>query len=199
MFSSSNFNGANRGAGGRRTGPGESGANEPGAGEPAGSDANANPPAGQPRPVDSSTPDAGASDADQGASAARIYSRWPTRERFEEIVAAALEEIPDPLWKMIDNVAVMVEEWPQQHQLESVGLTDPRQLLGLYEGVPLTSRTSHYGLVAPDRITLFRRPIFGVCGPNEARIQAQIRRTVLHEMAHHFGISDERLIELGAY
>lgn len=194
MFSSNNFNGANRGAGGRRTGPGESGS-----GEPAHEPAPGEPRSEEPQPVDSSTPATPSEGADQGASAARIYSRWPTRERFEEIVAAALEEIPDPLWKMIDNVAVMVEEWPQQHQLESVGLTDPRQLLGLYEGVPLTSRTSHYGLVAPDRITLFRRPIFGVCGPNEARIQAQIRRTVLHEMAHHFGISDERLIELGAY
>ena len=195
MFSSSNFNGANRRAGGRRTAPGESGAGEQPTGEPAPGVQ----PASEPQPVEPDVPGAPGAGGEAGAEPARIYSRWPTRERFEEIVAAALEEIPDPLWKMIDNVAVMVEEWPQQHQLESVGLTDPRQLLGLYEGVPLTSRTSHYGLVAPDRITLFRRPIFGVCGPNEARIQAQIRRTVLHEMAHHFGISDERLIELGAY
>ncbi|MGL4651801.1 MAG: metallopeptidase family protein [Caldilineaceae bacterium] len=128
-----------------------------------------------------------------------MYSRWPSRERFEEIVAEALEEIPDPLWQMIDNVAILVEEWPQSHQLASVGLNDPRQLLGLYEGVPLTSRGSHYGLVPPDRITIFRRPIFGVCGPDDDRIRSQIRRTVLHEVAHHFGISDERLHELGAY
>jgi predicted Zn-dependent protease with MMP-like domain len=129
----------------------------------------------------------------------RIASRWPSRERFEEIVVEALDEIPDPLWEMIDNVAVMVEDWPEPHQLESVGLRNPRQLLGLYEGVPLTNRGAYYGMVTPDRITLFRRPIFGVCGPDEGRIREQIRRTVLHEVAHHFGISDERLIELGAY
>lgn len=193
MFSSSNFNGANRSGGERRIPAGDE--STPGADGTPGA-------AGTPGEPVQPAADGGASSAgaaNTGAPVTRVYSQWPTRERFEEIVAAALEEIPDPLWQMIDNVAVMVEEWPQQHQLASVGLTDPRQLLGLYEGVPLTSRTSHYGLVPPDRITLFRRPIFGVCGPNEARIQAQIRRTVLHEMAHHFGISDERLIELGAY
>lgn len=126
-------------------------------------------------------------------------SPWPTRERFEEIVSEALDSIPDALWEMIDNVAVMVEEWPTHHQLASVGLRAPRQLLGLYEGVPLTERTHHYGLVAPDRITLFRRPIYLACPPDESTIRAQIRRTVLHEVAHHFGISDERLLELGAY
>jgi predicted Zn-dependent protease with MMP-like domain len=124
---------------------------------------------------------------------------FPSRERFEEIVVEALEEIPDDLWELIDNVAVMVEEWPTRHQLESVGLRLRHQLLGLYEGVPLTERTHNYGLVAPDRITLFRRPIYLACPPDENAIREQIRRTVLHEMAHHFGISDARLIELGAY
>jgi predicted Zn-dependent protease with MMP-like domain len=129
----------------------------------------------------------------------RYISPWPSRARFEEIVGEALDSIPDPLWQMIDNVAVVVEDWAAPHQLQSVGLRDPRQLLGLYEGVPLTQRTNNYGLVAPDRITIFRRPIYGVCGPDETRIREQIRRTVLHEVAHHFGISDERLHELGAY
>jgi predicted Zn-dependent protease with MMP-like domain len=127
------------------------------------------------------------------------HNPFPTRERFEEIVVEALESIPDDLWALIDNVAVMVEEWPSRDQLDLVGLRLRHQLLGLYEGVPLTARTHNYGLVAPDRITIFRRPIYLACPPNENAIRAQIRRTVLHEMAHHFGISDERLHELGAY
>lgn len=129
----------------------------------------------------------------------RIISQWPSRTRFEEIVDEALTSIPDALWNAIENVAVTVEEWPDQYQLESVGLHNPRQLLGLYEGVPLTQRSSRYGMVTPDRITIFRRPIYAACGANEKAIREQIRRTVLHEIAHHFGISDARLVELGAY
>ena len=72
-------------------------------------------------------------------------------------------------------------------------------LLGLYEGVPLTKRSSHYGLVPPDKITIFRGPILRVTPLDEGAIRAQVRRTVLHEIAHHFGISDERLLEIGAY
>lgn len=124
---------------------------------------------------------------------------FPTRDRFEEIVAEALDEIPDELWALIDNVAVLVEEWPNRAQLDSLGLRSPYQLLGLYEGVPLTERTHAYGLVPPDRITIFRRPIYAACPPVEESIRAQIRRTVLHEVAHHFGISDARLLEIGAY
>jgi alcohol dehydrogenase len=72
-------------------------------------------------------------------------------------------------------------------------------LLGLYEGVALTRRTSHYNLAPPDKITIFRGPILQICPPDEDAVRAQIRRTVLHEIAHHFGISDERLLEIGAY
>lgn len=128
-----------------------------------------------------------------------LPSPYPTRARFEEIVGEALDSIPDDLWEVIDNVAILVEEWPSRDQLEDMGLRSPVQLLGLYEGVPLTGRSQSYGLVAPDRITIFRRPIYRYCPPDEAAIRAQIRRTVLHEVAHHFGISDDRLHELGAY
>jgi predicted Zn-dependent protease with MMP-like domain len=122
-------------------------------------------------------------------------------DRFEELVVEALGQIPDTLWQIVDNVAVTVEEWPSHHQLASVGMENGYGLLlGLYEGVPLTERSNHYGLVAPDLITIFRRPILQVCPPgDEDAIREQVRRTVLHEVAHHFGISDERLIELGAY
>lgn len=121
-----------------------------------------------------------------------------SRRRFEEIVAEALEEIPEALWQMVDNLVVTVEEWPSRRHLESVGLPPGQTLLGLYEGVPLTKRTTHYNLAPPDKITIFRGPILKFARPMKKRF-AQIRRTVLHEIAHHFGISDERLIELGAY
>lgn len=121
-------------------------------------------------------------------------------ERFEELVMEALDEIPDELWNVVDNVAVAVEEWPSAAQMDSVGLRKGNLLLGLYEGVPLTERTGGYGLVPPDKITIFRRPILTVCrAGDEDAVRTQVRRTVLHEVAHHFGISDARLHELGAY
>lgn len=129
-----------------------------------------------------------------------METHWLSRDHFEHLVEEALTDIPDALWNKIDNVAVVVEEWPSPHQLESVGMrSGGGLLLGLYEGVPLTARSHAYGLVAPDKITIFRGPILRVCPPDEAAIRAQVRRTVLHEIAHHFGISDERLHALGAY
>ena len=124
---------------------------------------------------------------------------YVTRHRFEELVAEAMAEIPDRLWNFIENVVVTVEEWPTRRQIESTGTPLGNTLLGLYEGVPLTVRTSHYGLVPPDKITIFRGPILRYCPPDEDAIRSQVRQTVLHEIAHHFGISDQRLIELGAY
>jgi predicted Zn-dependent protease with MMP-like domain len=129
----------------------------------------------------------------------RQTSYWLTRQRFEELVEEALELVPEALWEAIDNVAVTVEDWPSPRQLDDAGVPPGELLLGLYEGVPLIGRTGGYGLVPPDLITIFRGPILRVCPPNEAAVRNQVRRTVLHEIAHHFGISDERLDELGAY
>lgn len=128
-----------------------------------------------------------------------MQTSWLSAEAFETLVEQALAEIPDTLWNKIDNVAVVIEAWPSSQQMASVGMRSGGLLLGLYEGVPLTARSHAYGLVAPDKITIFRGPILQICAPNEAAIQAQVRRTVLHEIAHHFGISDDRLHELGAY
>jgi len=132
-----------------------------------------------------------------------MQTSWLSAEHFELLVEQALADIPEALWNKIDNVAVIVEDWPTAQQLQSVGMRGDRNqrglLLGLYEGVPLTARSHHYGLVAPDKITIFRGPILRVCAPTEEAIRAQVRRTVLHEIAHHFGISDERLHQLGAY
>ncbi len=127
-------------------------------------------------------------------------SRAITPERFDELVEDALESIPQSLWAAIDNVTVVVEEQPTARQMALVGTRAGHLLLGLYEGVPLTKRTHGYSLVPPDKITIFRIPILMICRPlDDEKIQAQVRRTVLHEIAHHFGISDDRLHELGAY
>jgi predicted Zn-dependent protease with MMP-like domain len=108
-----------------------------------------------------------------------------TPERFEELVADALDDIPPELARHMDNVWVMVEEgWGAN-------------LLGLYEGVPLTQRDAGYaGMVMPDRIKIFRRAICAMCH-TEDEVVAQVRQTVVHEIAHHFGIDDDRLHELG--
>jgi len=107
-------------------------------------------------------------------------------ERFEELVADAMDEIPDDLWSLVDNVAVMVQEG-----------TPGSGLLGLYHGVPLTKRDAGYGgMVMPDRISIFRLPILARC-KTEADVVQQVRVTVIHEVAHHFGIGDARLHELG--
>jgi predicted Zn-dependent protease with MMP-like domain len=107
-------------------------------------------------------------------------------ERFEELVADALDEIPEELWRLVDNVVVVVRE----------GI-EGSSLLGLYDGIPLTDRDASYdGMVLPDRISIFRRPILAMCG-DEAEVVEQVRITVIHEVAHHFGIDDDRLHELG--
>ncbi len=109
-----------------------------------------------------------------------------TRTRFEELVADALDSLPPDLGQTMDNVAVLVED-------RAVG----RSLFGLYEGIPLTRRgPSSYGWAMPDRITLYQDTICSVCS-TEAEVVAQVRKTVIHEVAHHFGISDPRLEELG--
>jgi predicted Zn-dependent protease with MMP-like domain len=106
-------------------------------------------------------------------------------DRFEDLVAAALDGLPPELGGMMQNVAVTVEHG-----------AGPPGLLGLYQGVPLTSRTSHYAGVLPDRITIFRLAICEISS-TELQVAAEVRRTVIHEVAHHFGIDDDRLTELG--
>lgn len=105
--------------------------------------------------------------------------------RFEEMVVTALDDLPEELGQLMSNVAVTVEHGP-----------GPPGLLGLYEGIPLTSRTSQYAGVLPDRITIYRRAICASCR-TEQEVADEVRRTVIHEIAHHFGIDDDRLSELG--
>ena len=107
------------------------------------------------------------------------------RERFEELVAEAIDGIPDELAARIDNVVIRVAE-------DSRG----GNLLGLYEGIPLTRREQYGALAMPDRITIYRRPICEMC-ESEDEVVETVRDTVIHEVAHHFGIDDDRLEELG--
>ena len=106
-------------------------------------------------------------------------------DRFEEMVVTALDGLPAEFGRLMSNIAVTVEHGP-----------GPPGLLGLYEGVPLTSRTSQYAGVLPDRITIYRRAICAICW-SEDEVGDQVRRTVIHEVGHHFGIDDPRLRELG--
>lgn len=117
---------------------------------------------------------------------------------FETLVAEALDSLPSDIQEKMENVEVVIEWRPSPTQLRRLGLRPGRTLFGLYEGVPLTKRTSHYGLVLPDKITIFRQPIEAHCRSDE-QVRQAVRRTVLHELAHHFGISDRRLRELGVY
>lgn len=106
------------------------------------------------------------------------------RERFEELVRDALDEVPDDLLKLMDNVVILVED------------DSPEGLLGLYEGHALTERGWHYGGVLPDRILIYRNPILRICDSEEDVVE-EVAITVVHEIAHHFGIDDDRLHELG--
>jgi predicted Zn-dependent protease with MMP-like domain len=116
-------------------------------------------------------------------------------DEFDELVADALDEIPSELADELDNVVVMVEEWPTAAQLDAVG--GAGMLFGLYEGVPATARGPiSYSGVAPDRITIFRGPLTRAAR-DRAELAAQVRVTVLHEVGHWFGMTDARLHELG--
>ena len=117
------------------------------------------------------------------------------RARFERLVERVVEGLPDEFHARLENVDVVVEDWPTQDDLTSLGLRHRYELLGLYQGVPLTKRGGHYGLVPPDKVTIFQRPIEAKCR-DDAKIMAEIGRVVRHEIAHHFGIGDRRLKEL---
>lgn len=106
-------------------------------------------------------------------------------ERFEQLVADALDGLPESLGLAMENVAVMVDD-----------RSPPGRLLGLYEGIPLTKRLNAYSAVMPDRITLFMQTICASCRDEDEVVEA-VRRTVIHEVGHHFGIDDHRLRELG--
>ena len=109
-------------------------------------------------------------------------------ERFDELVDTALDGIPDELAQLVRNVVVLVEDEPPEGE--------PDDLLGLYDGVALTERDSSTLLGLPDRIFVFRGPLLDMCESEEELVE-EVRITVVHEVAHHFGIDDDRLHDLG--
>lgn len=119
-------------------------------------------------------------------------------KKFEALVVQALEELPAFFKERLQNIEVLITDWPTEEELEAAGIGPDELLLGLYQGIPLTERASDYGLVLPDTITLYRGCFAELCD-TPAEIVAEVKQTVKHEIAHYFGISDERLAELGAY
>src|SRR3954467_3366630 len=110
-----------------------------------------------------------------------------SREQFEGAVAPALAGVPPDLARLMDNVVVLVEDDPP---------ADDPDLLGLYDGTPLTERGHGYSLVLPDRITIFRNPTLAICESADEVVD-EVQIPVVHEIAHHFGIDDDRLHDLG--
>ena len=112
-----------------------------------------------------------------------------SRGLFEEYAQDALDSLPSDLRTRMSNVEIVVDDEPPAG----------KPLLGLYQGVPLTRRSSYYSGVLPDKITIYRGPLMRLYGKDPERLQREVKRVVLHEVAHHFGISDERLIEIDRY
>lgn len=120
-----------------------------------------------------------------------------SRQAFEQLVVEALERLPPEIAAALENVEIVIEREPSYRHRRAAGVIRGT-LYGLYEGVPLTERTSSYNLVPPDVITIFQGPICRRARTIE-EVREIVRDTVIHEVAHHFGISDERLRELGRY
>ena len=110
-------------------------------------------------------------------------------DAFARFVRDAIDSLPPEIASALSNLAVTIEDEPPPGE----------RLLGLYQGIPLTRRGAFYGAALPDKITIYRGPLERLYGRGSARLEAEVRRVVLHEIAHHFGISDERLVELDRY
>ena len=113
----------------------------------------------------------------------------PNEEQFDRLVSEALDGLPDDIAELMSNVAVTVEDEPPPGS----------HLLGLYQGIPLGRRGPYYAGALPDKITIYRGPLERIAGGDAELLRQQVRRVVFHEIAHHFGISDERLVEIDRY
>lgn len=119
-------------------------------------------------------------------------------KEFEALVAEAIDSVPEEFLERMENWQVSVEEWPRPQDLLSLGISleNRHSLLGLYRGVPATKRTSYY-MALPDCITIFKGPIETYAGQDKDAIKNQVRRTIIHEIGHYWGIGEKRLRELG--
>jgi predicted Zn-dependent protease with MMP-like domain len=117
---------------------------------------------------------------------------------FEKLVVDSLEDLPEVFQEKLENVEVVVEDEPTREQVRKIRASQRRTVLGLYQGVPLLRRTHFYSMVMPDKITIFKKNIERACRTND-EVRRLVIHTVQHELAHHFGISDERLRKSGTY
>ena len=117
------------------------------------------------------------------------------REKFEALVAKAIDSLPPEFQRKLENVDIVVENWPTPRQSKQVKNRHPARLLGLYQGVPQTRRGRRYGLVLPDKISIFQKPIEEYCRFDH-EIEATIEEVVRHEIAHHFGLDDMTLHQI---
>jgi len=124
--------------------------------------------------------------------ALRAHRRRLPPGRFARVVREALAELPPAFGRRLDNVAVLIADRPTPAQLRSLGLGPDETLFGLYEGTPLGERGTGYHLALPDRVTIFREPILEACASIQ-EMKDEIRLTVIHELGHHFGLSDADL------
>jgi predicted Zn-dependent protease with MMP-like domain len=117
---------------------------------------------------------------------------------FAQAVAQALDDLPAFFLDRMDNVEVVIEDWPDRTTMRRAGVHHRSQLLGFYHGIPLTQRGHNYGLVLPDKISIYRGPVLMRCRTPE-EVRRTVERVLRHELAHHFGIDDQHLREIGAY
>ena len=120
-----------------------------------------------------------------------------SREQFERLVHKALSNIPPDIRLSIQNVDIVVDNVASMNQIAGTGIEHEMELLGLYEGIPITERYG-YDMVLPDKITLFQKPIEAICD-NQEQITEEISKTLIHEIAHHFGLDDNHLDQLERY
>ena len=122
-----------------------------------------------------------------------------THREFETIVKGVLKELPKEFKDKLQNIDIVIEEELDMEAAKRLGLGAKGRLLGLYQGVPLKDRTHYYGMVMPDKITLYKQNIESSCEEGGSDIREEIKHVIQHEIAHHFGISDKRLKDLGIY
>ena len=119
-----------------------------------------------------------------------------SREQFQNLVLQALSDLPEDVRHSIQNVDVVVDDVASMNQIVGTGIENAMDLLGLYEGIPLTERYG-YDMVLPDKVTLFQKPIESICDTQE-QMAEEISKTLIHEIAHHFGLDDDHLDRLGS-
>jgi len=120
------------------------------------------------------------------------------RDTFTELVLEALDDLPEQFREKLQNVEITVEDWPDAETMRLARVRNRSSLLGFYHGIPLPERTQGYNMVMPDKISIYRQPIL-MHSRNRRQVRERVSRVLRHEVAHYFGIDDERLREIGAY